>query len=676
MRSLLLVADQPEWLTQLHERLGEVYTLFSAESQVEALEVLQLTKVDVVVGAFEARSWQIVQFFERAKVLQPHCVTLYLAPPPPPEGAAAESCVPQSDFCLRRPFTRDELRRTIEQALDKQRLIEALASQREPSAVQQPSVPPAPGGELSLVRVGQILRDFAKAFSMNFDLSRALNLFLDAIGEFLRPSRLSILVRNPATQMFEIHAYRGLPPKVAESLALRADEGLPLWLATEARILHRAEAESHLRNPAYLDVYREMQALRSTLSMPLLASGRLVGILNLGERVTGLPYTGDELEMLFSLASQVAIGIQDIHLYRELQYQKRLFENILTDMSSGVITIGTDECVRVFNHRAAEILGKSAAAVLHEDLRSLPSPLGDLLYETLRHGVTYRRHEVLLAAGKRPLEVSTYQIFDEQRQVSGSVMVVEDLTAQKQLYEERRRADRLDFLNKVVGRMAHEIKNPLVSIKIFVELLDEQYNDMEFRQHFSTVMKRDVQALDSIAEKLLYFAGKIPYRFERGDIRTTITQCISSLTSDSQYSQIDYLDEEKQFIPSRSNIEVIYESNIPLVKFDQEQFGKSFSYLLFFLAHNLKGTGKIALSVKTLQEEDKSICITISGMGCSLSSDDLQNLFDPFSAEQSTLIDVGPCIAQKIIEEHGGRLDVRQETENSVTFTIALPLAE
>jgi two-component system sensor histidine kinase FlrB len=56
--------------------------------------------------------------------------------------------------------------------------------------------------------------------------------------------------------------------------------------------------------------------------------------------------------------------------------------------------------------------------------------------------------------------------------VSGSVMVFEDLTAQKQLDEERRRADRLDFLNRVVGRIAHEIKNPLVSIKTFAELIN------------------------------------------------------------------------------------------------------------------------------------------------------------------------------------------------------------
>ncbi|HEX2277706.1 MAG TPA: histidine kinase dimerization/phospho-acceptor domain-containing protein [Candidatus Tectomicrobia bacterium] len=116
----------------------------------------------------------------------------------------------------------------------------------------------------------------------------------------------------------------------------------------------------------------------------------------------------------------------------------------------------------------------------------------------------------MLTAGKRPLEVSTYQIFDEQRQVSGSVMVFEDLTAQKQLDEERRRADRLDFLNRVVGHIAHEIKNPLVSIKTFAELIDDHYDDPEFRRHFSNVMKYDVQILIALQKNLLISHEKSP----------------------------------------------------------------------------------------------------------------------------------------------------------------------
>jgi nitrogen-specific signal transduction histidine kinase len=680
MRSLLLIADTRDRLTELQRPLGDTYTLFIAESQGDALECLQLTKVDVVVGAFETRSLEIVQFFEQAKVLQLNCVTLYLAPPLPPNSVGSEMFAPQSDFCIRRPFSGDKLRLTVKQALEKQQLIEGLTSHREQDSLQRPVMPVKPAGELSLARIGQILRDFAKAFSSNFDLERALNLFLDAVGELLRPSRLSILVRNRTTRAFEVRAYRGLRPQVAESLRLRADEGLPRWLTMEARIIHRAEVESHLRIPTYLEIHREMQALRSVASIPLIAAGALVGILNLGERVTGLPYNDDELEILFSLAGQAAIGIQDINLYHDLQYQKIFSENILTYMSSGVISISTDERIRIFNHRAAEILEKPPVEVLHEDLRRIPSPLGDLLYETLHHGVTYHKHEIVLAAGARPLEVSTYQIFDEQRQVSGSVMVFEDLTPQKQLDEERRRADRLDFLNRVVGHVAHEIKNPLVSIKTFTELIDDQYDDPEFRRHFSDIVKSDVQALDNITEKLIDFSRKITYRFEYGDINASIKNSISSIMFNAQYSMKSNLEDHKinqVFKLDASNIDVTYNEDLPSIKFDEDQFGKALIYILLYLMSSMKSTGKIVISSNVDRSEyyKNSICITIIGVSCRLSNTELQQLFDPFNIEESNLIDVGPCIAQKIIEEHGGHLDVRQAKDGNTTFVISLPIS-
>jgi PAS domain S-box-containing protein len=402
-----------------------------------------------------------------------------------------------------------------------------------------------------------------------------------------------------------------------------------------------------------------------------------------GERVTGVPYTDYELEILFSLAGQVAIGIQDIDLYHELQYQKVFIENILTHMSSGVISIGADETIRIFNHRAAEILGKSPAEVLHEDLRHIPSPLGDLLYETLRHGGTHRKHEVVLAAGKRPLEVSTYQIFDEQRQVSGSVMMFEDLTAQKQLYEERRRADRLDFLNRVVGYIAHEIKNPLVSIKTFAELLDDRYDDAEFRHHFSGIVKRDIQILDGITEKLLDFASKIPYQFEYIDINTTIRNCISSLISDSQFFlkyRLEGCNGIELFQPTTSNIDIQCTEDLPLVKIDVDHFKKAITYILIYMTHAMKNTGRIIISLNIEQSNshNRSICIMITGIDWKISKSELQQLFDPFNMEQTDIIDVGPCIAQKIIEEHGGHLDVRQEQEkdNCMAFVIALPVSE
>src|SRR5439155_2903961 len=126
-------------------------------------------------------------------------------------------------------------------------------------------------------------------------------------------------------------------------------------------------------------------------------------------------------------------------------------ERILSHMSSGVVTIGHDQTVGTLNRRAEEILELSAAAVVGQDLRMLPSPLGDMLYDTLASGRPVARTEIQLALRRLSLEVSTYAVKGEDGQALGAVLVFEDLTAQKELATQRREADQFQLLTRVVA---------------------------------------------------------------------------------------------------------------------------------------------------------------------------------------------------------------------------------
>jgi len=110
---------------------------------------------------------------------------------------------------------------------------------------------------------------------------------------------------------------------------------------------------------------------------------------------------------------------------------------------------------------------------------------------------------------------------------------------------------------------------------------------------------------------------------------------------------------------------------------DIEQFKKSLTYVMAYLMHSMKSKGRIILTSQRVQlrSGEEGIHITLRGIGCKLSIEELQQLFDPFCMEQSTLIDVGPCVAQKIVEEHGGHLDVRQEKNGDTTFVVTLPVS-
>jgi nitrogen fixation/metabolism regulation signal transduction histidine kinase len=103
-------------------------------------------------------------------------------------------------------------------------------------------------------------------------------------------------------------------------------------------------------------------------------------------------------------------------------------------------------------------------------------------------------------------------------------------------------------------------------------------------------------------------------------------------------------------------------------------------YILLYLMRTMKSTGKVVISSHTDRPDshDGSISVTITGLGCRISKAESQQLLDPFGMEQFDVIDVGPCIAQKIIEEHGGQLDVRREQgkDCGIAFVIVLPVSK
>ena len=108
----------------------------------------------------------------------------------------------------------------------------------------------------------------------------------------------------------------------------------------------------------------------------------------------------------------------------------------------------------------------------------------------------------------------------------GAVLVFEDLTARRQLAMEKRAAEQLQLLTRVVARIADEIKNPLVSINAFMELIDERYDDPSFRQQFASVVGREVRRLVQIFDKLAALVNEGTTSADAIDVRATVEECL------------------------------------------------------------------------------------------------------------------------------------------------------
>src|SRR5262249_56402821 len=152
-----------------------------------------------------------------------------------------------------------------------------------------------------------------------------------------------------------------------------------------------------------------------------------------------------------------------------------------------------------------------------------------MLFDALQTGRAAGRHEIQLALRGLWLEVSTYPVRGEDGTPLGAVLVFEDLTAQKELLTQKRQVEQTQLLTRVVARIADEIKNPLVSINTFVELIGERYDDPDFRRHFSSVVRRDVRRLVEVFEKLAGLVTEGELNFATVDAFEAVTQLVEAL---------------------------------------------------------------------------------------------------------------------------------------------------
>ena len=678
MRTVLLVSANEAFRSRIVRALGD-RSVFFASSDEEALKTLRVTRVEAIVKEAVAPLRDVPSFIGRVRHVCPSSVVICVLPPGE-ESEEDESAAEAADFVLLQPFTSRHLQDVLRHAEEKLRLLEEVAAFR--SSHGGASGNGAEGSILGLEpsshALTQVAKEFAKALAAGFDLPRVLDLFLDAVAEMVRPSRSAILLADQHGRQYRVGAFRGLVPHVVEALTLAADSGLPLWLAAQGRLIQIDEAHGRAADPAAREIAREMAVLQAVVAILLISHGELVAVLTLGQRITGGAYSRGETEILFSLGTHLATAIRDIRVHHLLQYQKEFNERILARMSNGVITIGPDETIVIMNRRAEEILGTSARDALNKDLRVLPSPLGDLLFETLTRGRSVNRAEVQLALRNLPLEVSTYPVMGDGTEPLGAVLVFEDLTAQRQLAQEKRAAEQLKLLTRVVARIADEIKNPLVSVNAFVELIDERYDDPGFRHQFSSVVGRDVRRLIQIFDKLATLVSEGDYKRDLSDLRAMAEECLAEMgaqalpSANGEARLLSFADESTQ---KHVTATLSHEGPSFMVMGDRSMLKKAIAYLVWYLLRKTPGTeAKIAVSISRLTGEDR-VRLTVASRTAEIRPEELRKIFDPIQVVQESLIDLGPCASQRIIEAQGGRLEAKQG-RGEVSFTGALQAAQ
>jgi len=225
-----------------------------------------------------------------------------------------------------------------------------------------------------------------------------------------------------------------------------------------------------------------------------------------------------------------------------------------------------------------------------------------------------------------------------------------------------RRTDRLSLLGTLTAGLAHEIRNPLVSIKTYFQLLPERYDDRDFRDRFQKVASKEVDRISRLVEELLEFARPSNPKFRSINVHALLDEILTLVDATAGERKIK-LERDYGAVPPE---EIIC---------DPEQIKQ----VLLNIAQNafdaVNGDGRVIFRTRSLQPSDEKglLVIEVEDNGVGISEEQQRQLFTPFFTTKSSGTGLGLAISRQIVEDHLGSITFESRPNAGTTFRLHLP---
>jgi PAS domain S-box-containing protein len=521
------------------------------------------------------------------------------------------------------------------------------------------------------------LKEISQRIASVMKLEELGHLIVSSFIITMRVSEISFLLLEKEKKHF-----RSIPLNLARYKEMEIDGESPIvsLLSSAKEIIVKDEIEDKIARLAasgrdselesLKEAHDEMERLGIPLWIPIISKDELIGIIALGQKLSGDIFTAEDMGLLSTLASQVAVALDNARLYDEVVNMKDYSEKILQSMINGMLTVDNrgkivtcnSMCERITGRKEDELLGKSC-----EEVWGKRGMVTNIIENTLNLGKSYVNFEARLASPERgfvPVSFSSTVLLDHLGKKMGVLLSIQDLSEVKELEGKVRQADKLGALATMAAGMAHEIKNPLSSMKVLSQLLPKKINDAGYRMKLSEIMPREINRIDRIVESLLGFARATALKFEITDLKEILEDNLKYFESQAKEEEI--------------NITRIYEQ-LPLVEVDKEQISQVFSNLILNALQAMPDGGELkieAFAGKTVEGIIREVKIRVSDTGYGISEDMVKKLFDPFFTTKYGGTGLGLTITHSIVDAHKGYIDVVSKIGKGTSFTITLPVSQ
>jgi PAS domain S-box-containing protein len=513
------------------------------------------------------------------------------------------------------------------------------------------------------------LRESSRRLSSTLDLGSLLQYLTVTIESTFKAEAVSVYLHDTQKRAY-VASQR---PSDSPWLATSADSpisdvsAIVQFLRQERRPLVHEEA---IRQPLDTLVNRaaaELRMVRGDVAFPLMEDRSLAGMVVVGPKRSGDPYFSEDVDLLSTLVSQAAVAVKNAHLYREVVLVNEYVDNILSTMASGVIALDASGHISLSNPAAERLTGMTLKRRNPVSYADLPVALAEPLRDTLLDGKAYSQLETSLHTREGqalPLVYSTAPLQAKDRSTLGALIVFSDLTRLKQLEIEKQRAERLASFGSLASGVAHEIKNPLVAIRTFAELLPERFADIDFREDFSKVVVREIDRIDNLVARLRGIASAPHPQTGSVDLRQPLLETLKLLRGQLEQSQ--------------TAVHYSIEDEAPYVAIEDSQLKQLFLNILQNALEAMGSGGEINIRIARTQSPGPSwILLEVSDTGPGMSESVRGHIFEPFFTTKPTGSGLGLAICRSIVDAHRGSIRAENNrAHRGTTIIVELPAAE
>jgi PAS domain S-box-containing protein len=355
--------------------------------------------------------------------------------------------------------------------------------------------------------------------------------------------------------------------------------------------------------------------------------------------------------------------------FLRLARERGLLETIFQSIQEGVIVIDGDANIQYANRAAEKLMGfslesaagKKVSRYLREiDWNRIMALDTSEWSKIISHEIeiTYPEHRFL------NFYVVPLSSAGGNEQEEGVVVILRDVTSDREQEESMLESERLNAVKLLAAGVAHEIGNPLNALNIHLQLLQREIRQLpdDYREsigELAEVAKNEVSRLDLIITQFLRAIRPKPPDFELCNVEKLLEEVLSLLTQEMENRRI--------------KVEVERPDKLPRIRVDRDQIKQAFFNIAKNSFQAMPDGGNLQICTGVT---DHYVLISFRDNGAGISNEDLSRIFEPYYTKKSNGSGLGLMIVQRIIQDHGGQIEIASKKEEGTIFSVYLPLAE